>query len=87
MTKAEKIIKLLEDNGLCGYDLTRAWFELRIDDYVASCSDFEKLELTEKDYDAIIEDVTNDDEMWNAIDDSIDYFIRKNVSLDENEDK
>ena len=87
MTKTEKIIKLLEDNWLCVYDLTRAWFELHIDDYVARCTDFEDLKLTQKEYDEIIDDVTSDDEMWNAIDNSIDYFIRHDVDLERgNED-
>ena len=87
MTNTEKILKLLEDNGLCVYDLTRAWFELHIDDYIARCSDFEQLELTEKDYKVIIDDVTSDDEMWNAIDNSIDYFIRHDVDLKKGEEK
>lgn len=87
MTNTEKILKLLEDNGLCVYDLTRAWFELHIDDYIARCNDFEQLELTEKDYKVIIDDVTSDDEMWNAIDNSIDYFIRHDVGLKKGEEK
>lgn len=86
MTNTEKILKLLEDNGLCVYDLTRAWFELHIDDYIARCNDFEELELTEKDYKVIIDDVTSDDEMWNAIDNSIDYFIRHDVDFGKGEE-
>lgn len=82
MTKTEKILKLLEDNGLCIYDLTRAWFELHIDDFMARCTDYENVRLTEEEYNEVIDDVTSDDEMWDKIDDTIDYFIKHDVDLE-----
>ena len=81
MTKTEKILKLLEDNGLSVYDLTMAYWTLHLEDYIARCTDFEDLELTDEQEQEIIDDVHSDDEMWNKIDDTIDYFIRHDVKL------
>ena len=87
MTKTEKILKLLEDNGLSVYDLTMAYWELHIDDYISCCSDYEGLTLTDEEYQMVIDDCLSDDDMWYKIDDTIDWFIRKDVDLERgNED-
>lgn len=82
MTKTEKILKLLEDNGLSVYDLTLAYWELHIDDFISCCSDYEELTLTNEEYDMVIHDCLGDDDMWNKIDDTIDYYIRHDVDLE-----
>ena len=76
MTKTEKILKLLEDNGLCVHDLARTYWEIAIDDYISCCTDYEDLTLTDKEYENIIDDLMSDDEMWGKVDETIDYYIR-----------
>ena len=79
MTKTEKILKLLEDNGLCVYDLAKAYWEIAIDDNISCCSDYENMEMSQEEYDIVVEDVMSDDEMWNKVSDTIDYYIKHDV--------
>lgn len=80
-TKIDVILKLLSDNGLCTHDLARAYWWLEIENVVDCFTDYEDIEVKDEDYEEVINDIFDDDELWNKVNDTIDYYLKKRIAL------
>lgn len=80
-TKVDVILKLLSDKGLCTHDLARAYWWLEIENVISCFTDYENIDVKDEDYEEVITQLFEDDEVWNNIDDTIDYYLKKRIAL------
>lgn len=80
-TKIDVILKLLSDNGLCTHDLARAYWWLETENVIDRFSDYEGIDIKDEDYEEVITQLFEDDELWNEINDTIDNYLKKRIAL------